>query len=81
MTREKDKHYLEIIGSFRFGQVVYTHETIKDLVPHKMGNFIELFILDNINLLQKHGLTLDKLKQLNYGKSLDITPGKEIRVA
>jgi hypothetical protein len=32
-------------------------------------------------ILQKHGLTLDKLKQLNYGKSLDITPGKEIRVA
>jgi len=37
---------------------------------------------DNIQkILQKHGLTLDKLKQLNYGKSLDITPGKEIRVA
>jgi hypothetical protein len=37
---------------------------------------------DNIQkILQKFNLTLDRLKQLNYGKSLDITPGKEIRVA
>jgi len=37
---------------------------------------------DNIQkILQKFNLTLNDLKRLNYGKSLDITPGKEIRVA
>jgi hypothetical protein len=56
MTREKDKHYLEIISSFRFSPVIYTLETQKRLTPHTMGNLNELFILDNINTLQKHGL-------------------------
>jgi hypothetical protein len=55
-------------------------------ITKKGGEFLKklykIVAGDNIQkILQKFNLTLDDLKRLNYGKSLDITPGKEIRVA
>lgn len=72
MTREKDKHYIEIINNYRFAQVVYTLETKERLQPYQMGNLNELFILDNINLLQKHGLIPKDLMTENYDFENDV---------